>query len=88
MREHGIDPSDPASFLLVRDSVAQTDSSAVISVLTGLGGPWRAAGVLRLVPKAVRDPLYRFIARHRYRLLGRRASCFLPEPGDQGRFLE
>jgi predicted DCC family thiol-disulfide oxidoreductase YuxK len=88
LREHGIDPADPSSFLLLRDGVAQTDSGAVISVLTGLGGAWRAVGVLRVIPRAVRDPVYRWIARHRYRLLGKRATCFLPAPEDTARFLD
>jgi predicted DCC family thiol-disulfide oxidoreductase YuxK len=87
LREHGIDPSDPSSFLLLRDGVAETDSDAVISVVTGLGSGWRAAGVLRVMPRVVRDPLYRWIARNRYRLLGKRATCYLPTPEDSARFL-
>jgi predicted DCC family thiol-disulfide oxidoreductase YuxK len=87
LRAHGIDPADPSSFLLIRDGAAQTDSGAVISVLTGLGGAWKLAGVLRVVPRAVRDPAYRWVARHRYRLLGKRAACWLPAPEDAGRFL-
>lgn len=87
MREHGIDPDDPSSFLLVRDGRAETDSGAVISVVTGLGGVWQLAGVLRLVPRFVRDPVYRWIARHRYRLLGKRSACYLPAPDVAARFL-
>ena len=87
MREHGIDPNDPSSFLLVRDGRAQTDSGAVIGVVTGLGGAWKLAGILRAVPRALRDPVYRWIARHRYRLLGKRATCYLPSPADAARFL-
>ena len=88
LRDHGIDPDDPSSFLLLRDGRAETDSGAVISVVTGLGGAWRLAGVLRLVPAALRDPAYRWIARHRYRLLGKRSTCYLPAPADAERFLD
>jgi len=88
MREHGLDPADPSSFLLLRDGRAQTDSGAVISVVTGLGGAWRIAGVLRLVPGVLRDPVYRWIARNRFRLLGRRSACYLPAPRDAARFLD
>jgi hypothetical protein len=38
-------------------------------------------------PGIVRDPLYRWIARNRYRLLGKRTTCYLPAPEDSGRFL-
>ncbi len=87
LAEHGIDPDDPSTFLLLRDGVAQTDSSAVISVLTGLGWPWKIFGALRIVPRALRDPVYRWIARNRYRLLGKRSSCYLPSDAERARFL-
>lgn len=86
MREHGIDPADPSSFLLVRDGRAQTDSDAVISVVTGLGGAWELANVLRAIPRALRDPVYRWIARHRYRVFGKRATCYLPTADTAARF--
>lgn len=86
MREQGIDPDDPSSFLLVRDGRAQIDSGAVISVVTGLGGAWKLVGVMRAIPRGLRDPFYRFIARHRYRVLGKRSTCFLPTPEQAGRF--
>ena len=87
MREHGLDPEDPSSFLLLRGGKAETDSGAVIRVVTGLGGWWRAAAVFALIPAFVRDPVYRWVARNRYRVLGRRAECYLPAEGEVGRFL-
>jgi predicted DCC family thiol-disulfide oxidoreductase YuxK len=87
MRAHGLDPTNPDSFLLLRDGVASTDSDAILDVLHGLGGPWRSASVLRSVPRALRDPMYRFLARNRYRLLGKRTVCWMPSPETAGRFL-
>jgi predicted DCC family thiol-disulfide oxidoreductase YuxK len=85
---NGIDPDDPVSFLLLDAGTARTDSDAILRVLELLGGPWRFARVLRVVPRAVRDPLYRAIARHRYRLFGRRALCWMPSPETAARFLD
>jgi predicted DCC family thiol-disulfide oxidoreductase YuxK len=87
MAEQEIDPDDPSTFLLLRDGVAQTDSSAVISVLTGLGGLWKIFGALCIVPRVLRDPVYRWIARNRYRLLGKREQCLMPQEGQRARFL-
>lgn len=85
---HGLDPDDPASFLLVDGAGAWTDTDAIARVLSDLGPPWRiAAHALRAVPKRVRDPLYRFVARHRYRLFGRHDRCVLPSPAEAARFL-
>ena len=84
---HGFDPDDPVSFLLVTPTRTWTDSDAIIHVLTGLGGVWRIARALRLIPAVLRDPLYRVIARNRYRLVGRRDTCFLPDAATRARFL-
>ncbi|HJR74822.1 MAG TPA: thiol-disulfide oxidoreductase DCC family protein [Luteimonas sp.] len=87
LQAHGLDPDDPLSFLLVEDGVARTDSDAIVAVLTGLGGVWRAASVFRFVPRALRDPAYRWLARNRYRWFGKKASCYLPTPEQSHRFL-
>lgn len=89
---HGLDPDDPASFLLVEHDVAQaprvsTDSDAVRRVLVGLGGCWRLAGLLALLPRRPRDAAYRWLARNRYRWFGRHDACRLPAPAQRHRFL-
>ncbi|MBB4130927.1 thiol-disulfide oxidoreductase DCC family protein [Xanthomonas sp. 3075] len=88
LQHHGLDPDDPLSFLLVDASGAWTDSDAIVRVLAGLGGLWRLAGVLRVVPRRVRDIGYRRIARNRYRWFGRSEHCMLPTPEQRARFLE
>ena len=86
LARHGLDPDDPASFLLVDGTQAWTDSDAIQRVLTGLGGAWRLAGMIAWVPRFVRDPLYRWIARHRYRLFGT-TECRVPTDEERARFL-
>ncbi len=88
LRAHGLEPDDPASFLLLDGQGVHTDSDAVLRVLAGLGGTWTAARLLRVLPRAWRDALYRGIARNRYRWFGRRAACRLPGPGQQWRFID
>ncbi len=87
LARHGLDPDDPMSFLLLDASGARTDSDAIIAVLDRLGGAWRAARVLRWVPRRLRDPLYRRLARNRYRWFGRRETCYLPPAAERDRFL-
>lgn len=58
---------DPLSFLLVNHSGAWSDSDALVRVLAGLGGLWRFAAVLCMIPRGLRDIGYRLIARNRYR---------------------
>jgi predicted DCC family thiol-disulfide oxidoreductase YuxK len=89
LSEHGLSPYDPLSFLLVQDGRGYTDTDAIIRVLQGLGRPWKVvAGLLRVVPGFLRDPAYRWVARHRYRLFGRREMCRLPDAAHASRFLD
>jgi predicted DCC family thiol-disulfide oxidoreductase YuxK len=81
LTRHGIDPDDPATFLVLDGEKVLTDSDAAIQVMTTLGGPWRAMALARLIPKRWRDALYRVLARNRYRWFGRRAVCHVPENG-------
>ncbi len=84
---HGLDPDDPASFLLADAQGMHTDSDAIVRVLTGLGGVWKIASLARLVPGTLRDRLYRMVARRRYRWFGT-TSCAIPTPEQRARFLD
>jgi predicted DCC family thiol-disulfide oxidoreductase YuxK len=88
LQQHGLDPDDPLSLLLVEQGRAWSDTDAIVRVLAGLGGAWKAVHVLRLVPRSWRDSAYRVLARNRYRWFGRHAVCALPAPEQVGRFLE
>jgi predicted DCC family thiol-disulfide oxidoreductase YuxK len=86
-REYGLDPADPTSILVVEGGKARKDSDAVLRIYECLGMPWRLAGIARLVPAALRDPIYRLVARNRYRIFGRRETCWVPSAQDRDRLL-
>lgn len=79
-RKFGIDPANPESLIVVSGDRALRDSDAVLAIYSGLGWPWRLADIFKLVPRFLRDPVYRWIARHRYRIFGQRQTCWLPAP--------
>ena len=58
------------------------------TIITALGGIWRLAGLLRLVPRFIRDAVYDWIARNRYGWFGKRDSCRLPSPEERAVFLD
>jgi len=89
LEAHGLAADDPASLLLVKASCGYTDTDAIARVLCALGPGWRLlGGALRLVPRVLRDGTYRWLARNRYRLFGRRPQCRMPEPAQAWRFLD
>lgn len=86
-RRFGIDPENPETLIVVEGDRALRDSDAILAIWSGLGWPWRALTVLRIVPRVLSDPFYRLIARNRFRLFGRRQSCWLSSPEHAERIL-
>lgn len=86
-RRCGIDPANPDSMIIVDGETVLRDSDALLAIYAGLGWPWKALALLRLVPRMVRNPVYRWLARNRYRLFGRRETCWLPTPEQADRIL-
>ena len=84
---NGLDPDDPASFLLVENGYAWRETDAIVRVIGSLGGFWRLVAGVHVAPKPLRDWLYRGVARNRYRWFGRHDACFLAPPGHEDRFL-
>jgi predicted DCC family thiol-disulfide oxidoreductase YuxK len=63
-------------------------SNGVLAVLGQLPQPWPFfAGVLRLIPRPLRDLGYRVIARLRYRIWGRLDACPIPTAAERIRFI-
>ncbi len=77
---HGFDPEAPAAVLFLTPTGAFMAGDAVLEVARALGGWWKTAWVLKAVPRVLRDAIYHFIARRRYRWFGREESCMLPTP--------
>ena len=62
-------------------------SEAVLRIVESLGGGWHLARPLRLVPQTLRDRVYDFVAKNRYRWFGKRETCRFPSDADRERFL-
>jgi predicted DCC family thiol-disulfide oxidoreductase YuxK len=77
----GLDPHITASTLLVWDGTSHVRSEAIIAVARGLQWPWRAVAGIRLVPRVLRDAVYRYVASRRPRMVADDPSCGVP-PAD------
>ncbi len=80
-------PAAPDGIVLIDRHGLSERSEAALRIASRLRAPWSALGLLRAVPVHIRDPLYAWIARNRYRWFGRRSTCSVPAPGQRERFL-
>lgn len=79
----------PDSVILVDASGAVlVESDAALRIAAGLDGPVRFLARLRIVPRPLRDAVYRLVARTRYRIFGRHDTCEIPAPWLRERFLD
>jgi predicted DCC family thiol-disulfide oxidoreductase YuxK len=84
---YGLDPQHYETMILIADGVAWLRSEAAIRIAQGLGFPWSLAAIFRAIPLGLRDRVYMFVARHRIRWFGARASCYRPDPRFADRFI-
>ncbi len=75
------------TFVLMEDGVIYTRSTAVLRVVKKLGGVWSLFYSFIVVPKSIRDGLYNYIGKNRYKWFGKRESCWVPTPELSERFL-
>ena len=91
---HGIDATDLDTVHIVEnynqagERVLQR-SDAILRAGRELGGLWGASSSMaRVVPRAFRDLVYRFVATNRYRVFGKYDTCMLPDSSERSRFLD
>jgi predicted DCC family thiol-disulfide oxidoreductase YuxK len=65
-----------------------TKSTAVLRILSELGGIWSFSPGLFIVPKIMRDLVYDLVAKIRYRIFGRYEFCRLPNVSERARLLD
>ena len=75
------------SIILLEDGDCYGTSTAALRIARRLRAPWPLLYGAALIPRFIRDPIYRWIARNRYRWFGKKDSCPLPTPELKGRFL-
>ena len=63
------------SVLVITNEKVFDKSSAAFKITQVLGGFWKFALVFWLIPKPVRDWLYRIVAKNRHRFFKNRKSC-------------
>jgi predicted DCC family thiol-disulfide oxidoreductase YuxK len=76
------------SFVLMDNGHIRSRSGGALHVLRHLGGIWPLAFLFILIPPFIRDAVYEWIARNRYRWFGKKKVCWIPEPAWKDVFLD
>jgi predicted DCC family thiol-disulfide oxidoreductase YuxK len=75
------------SIILIEREIIYTHSTAVIKILSNLGGLWKITKLCYLLPKKIRDSLYLYLSHKRYFILGKADACLIPSGETQSKFL-
>ena len=87
LRRHALPTRDFDSMVLIEGERIHLRSTAALRVLRELPG-WRWSYAFIIIPRALRDWVYGWIARRRKRWFPAPAACGLPKPGWRERFIE
>jgi predicted DCC family thiol-disulfide oxidoreductase YuxK len=84
---HGLDPDTPESFLFFDHGQPLAKTAAIGALLRRLDAPWRWLAFIDRLPRGPADAAYDWVARNRYRLLGKKDRCMVPTPEQRARFV-
>ncbi|MEP6717558.1 MAG: DCC1-like thiol-disulfide oxidoreductase family protein [bacterium] len=92
LRRHDRDPHDLDTVYVVVDYGQPAErllarSDAILFLINQLGGVWKLAALGKVLPRTLRDGIYKQVATNRYRVFGKYDSCMLPDPQHRAKFL-
>lgn len=87
LKEFGIGGLAEHSIILIEGNLFYERSDAALRIARRLRGGWPVFSLLMIVPRKPRDYLYNWLVVRRYRLFGRRETCYMPENDVRKRFL-
>jgi predicted DCC family thiol-disulfide oxidoreductase YuxK len=84
----GIDPINIDSIILYEPGIAyHYKSSAALEIAKSLGGFFHFGTVFKIIPAGIRNQLYDYIAKNRYKWYGKKESCMIPSKEIKNKFL-
>lgn len=75
------------SFILLENGKVYLRSTAALRVAKKLNGLWPLLYGFIIVPRFIRDTVYNYIAKNRYKWFGKQESCWVPTPELKSKFL-
>ena len=76
------------SIVYIENGQAYYKSTAILKILRSLGGIWVYTTIFYIIPPLIRDFIYDLIAKYRYKIFGKLATCRMPKKGEEELFLD
>lgn len=83
-----LEPQQGDSFVLLENDKVYQRSTAALRVARRLNGLWPMLYALIIVPRFIRDAVYNYIAKNRYKWFGKKEGCWVPTPELKEKFLD
>ena len=87
LQQYNLDQNDMKSFIFIDNGVVYKQSTGALRVCKYLSGLWPICYGLIIIPKFIRDGIYNWIAKNRYKWFGQKQACMIPTPDVKARFL-
>lgn len=87
LQQYHLSTDSMESFVFIENNKTYQRSTAALKVCRHLRGLWPLCYGLIIVPKFIRDGIYNWIAKNRYKWFGKKESCMIPTPEVKARFL-
>jgi predicted DCC family thiol-disulfide oxidoreductase YuxK len=87
LQQFGLPTADMKSFIFIENDKAYTKSTAALKVCKQLKGLWPLVYGFVIIPSFIRDGLYNWIAKNRYKWFGKSDICMVPTPLQKDKFL-
>lgn len=78
---------ESSTIILVEDGKIYHRSAAALRICKNLSGGWRLLYGLIILPKFIRDAVYNFIAKNRFKWFGKKDECMIPTVENKAKFL-
>lgn len=85
--KYKIDTQEIDSIVLIEEDKAYVRSDAALRIARRMNGAYPLFYAFIIIPRFLRDPIYKWVANNRYRWFGKKDQCMIPTPELQAKFL-
>lgn len=88
LKKFNLPTEELSTVVLVDKEKAYLRSDVPLEVMRQLGSGWQLFYIFKIIPRFLRDGIYNWVARNRYRWFGKKEACMIPTPEVKQRFLD